>query len=207
MAAPSETRDPNTVIPPARFHHVVFKTRNLAAMKEFYSTLIGTDDVANLTMGPVQGSFTTYDEANHRVAFFGADIWAGEVAPANVGLHHIAYEYDALADLVHTYRRMLALGHAPVWTTDHGPTISFYFYDPDGNQVELQVDNFPDEPGKSKEFMRHDEQYNRPNYPGEDIDMEQFLAAFDAGMSPAELHEKSWAGEFRPAVPVGPPGM
>ena len=34
------------------------------------------------------------------------------------------------------------LGITPYWTVDHGPTTSLYYRDPDGNQVELQIDNF-----------------------------------------------------------------
>jgi hypothetical protein len=30
----------------------------------------------------------------------------------------------------------------PHWCINHGPTTSLYYHDPDGNQIELQVDNF-----------------------------------------------------------------
>jgi len=30
----------------------------------------------------------------------------------------------------------------PYWCINHGPTTSLYYHDPDGNQIELQVDNF-----------------------------------------------------------------
>jgi hypothetical protein len=32
-----------------------------------------------------------------------------------------------------------------VWTINHGPTTSLYYADPDGNRVELQIDNFETE--------------------------------------------------------------
>ena len=34
-------------------------------------------------------------------------------------------------------------GIRPVFPINHGPTTSMYYADPDGNQIELQVDNFP----------------------------------------------------------------
>jgi hypothetical protein len=39
-----------------------------------------------------------------------------------------------------------------VWTTNHGPTTSLYYRDPDGNKIELQVDNF-DTPDDANLFM------------------------------------------------------
>lgn len=33
-------------------------------------------------------------------------------------------------------------GMRPTWCTNHGPTTSIYYKDPDGNNLETQVDNF-----------------------------------------------------------------
>ena len=54
----------------------------------------------------------------------------------------MSYTYASLEDLVATYERLKGLGIEPYWTIDHGPTTSLYYRDPDGNQVELQIDNF-----------------------------------------------------------------
>jgi catechol 2,3-dioxygenase len=45
------------------------------------------------------------------------------------------------------------LGIEPVLTADHGASTAFYYNDPDGNSVELTVDNFGDW-DKSSEYMR-----------------------------------------------------
>ena len=58
------------------------------------------------------------------------------------GVHHMAFTYASLADLVATYQRLDGLGIRPVTCINHGPTTSMYYADPDGNQVELQVDNY-----------------------------------------------------------------
>ena len=42
-----------------------------------------------------------------------------------------------------TFERLKNLGIKPYWCINHGPTTSMYYRDPDGNQVELQIDNFP----------------------------------------------------------------
>lgn len=37
---------------------------------------------------------------------------------------------------------MKAWGHRPHWTVNHGNSTSFYYRDPDGNEVETMLDNF-----------------------------------------------------------------
>ena len=41
-----------------------------------------------------------------------------------------------------SYARLKGLGIEPDACVNHGVTTSLYYADPDGNQVELQVDNF-----------------------------------------------------------------
>ena len=57
-----------------------------------------------------------------------------------VGVEHIAFTYGGPDDLFQTYERLKADGITPYWTINHGPTLSFYYRDPDLNQVELQID-------------------------------------------------------------------
>ena len=38
--------------------------------------------------------------------------------------------------------RLKGEGIEPYWCLNHGPTTSMYYKDPDGNKVELQIDNF-----------------------------------------------------------------
>ena len=57
-------------------------------------------------------------------------------------MHHIAYTYAGLGELLSTYRRLKAGGIEPARCINHGPTTSMYYRDPDGLRVELQVDDF-----------------------------------------------------------------
>lgn len=47
-----------------------------------------------------------------------------------------------LGDLLGNYYRLKSKGIEPVRTINHGPTISFYYRDPENVMLELQVDNF-----------------------------------------------------------------
>jgi len=86
-------------------------------------------------------AFLTYDDEHHRVAIINTpDSPAAD--PAAAGVHHIAYTYAGLGELLATYRRLKASGIEPARCINHGPTTSMYYRDPDGLRVELQIDNF-----------------------------------------------------------------
>ena len=87
-------------------------------------------------------AFLTYDDEHHRIALLHVP-GAPDRSPDAAGVEHVAYTYASLADLVATYERLKNAGITPYWTINHGPTTSMYYRDPDGNQVELQVDNYP----------------------------------------------------------------
>ena len=54
----------------------------------------------------------------------------------------MAYTYDMLDQLLDSYEQLKALGIRPYWCVHHGITVSMYYGDPDGNQMESQVDCF-----------------------------------------------------------------
>jgi catechol 2,3-dioxygenase-like lactoylglutathione lyase family enzyme len=92
--------------------------------------------------------FITYDDEHHRVAFIKVPrplripgvVW--KINRKFWGFDHVAFTHDRLETLVATHRRLADAGIEPVWCINHGPTTSMYYEDPDGNRVELQVDNF-----------------------------------------------------------------
>jgi len=87
-------------------------------------------------------TFLTYDEEHHRLAIVNTpDLPAADRTAA--GVDHVAFSYAGLCDLLATYERLKASDVVPYWCINHGPTTSLYYRDPDDNQVELQVDNFP----------------------------------------------------------------
>ena len=86
-------------------------------------------------------AFLTYDDEHHRIAI--ARIPGLEEAPAmHAGTDHIAFTHADLGDLLNTWARLKSEGIEPYWCLNHGPTTSMYYKDPDGNKVELQIDNF-----------------------------------------------------------------
>jgi catechol-2,3-dioxygenase len=181
------------------FHHVTLKTTRKEEMIAWYRLVVGLEPNWN----GAEGAWLSNDRANHRMALL--------VAPAvrddpdklvHAGLHHTAYEFGSLGGLLENYARLREHGIEPHITLDHGMTISLYYLDPDGNSVELQVDNFLDW-DKSSNWMRTSPEFNA-NPIGTPCDPAAMLEAHRAGMNHEELHRAAYAGEYPPTVPPDP---
>jgi catechol-2,3-dioxygenase len=147
------------------------------------------------------GAWLTNDEANHRLALLAPEgIVDDPDKIAHAGLHHIAFEYPSLVDLLDAYERLRPLGIEPHACLDHGMTISFYYVDPDGNSVELQADNFGGDWSRSSAFL-HTPEF-RANPIGVTVDPAKMLAERVAGVAAEELHRRAYLGEFSPETPL-----
>lgn len=177
-------------------HHVTLKTSRVAEMVDWYGKLVGCHP--NFT-GP-EGSWTTNDAANHRVAFLA--IPPGTDDPQKLrhaGMHHMAFEFPSMQALIDNYFRLEPLGVLPHICLDHGLTMSFYYVDPDGNSVELQSDNFGNW-DQSSEYMRSSPDF-KANPIGVEVDPPKLAKALAAGLGVREVLERSRKGEYLPATP------
>jgi catechol 2,3-dioxygenase len=201
--------DSRKIIHPT-LHHYGLTTARLEAMARWYATVLGMSVVfeTSSSLGKdspiaVSAVWVTNDKANHRIGLIAiSQLTNDPQRSAHTRLQHIAYEYVSLDDLLDTYLRLKEEGILPVLSADHGPTVSLYYADPDGNSVELVADNFVDWE-KSGHFMRTSPQFAAQPM-GSYVDPEKLVAARAAGASSAEIHRRAYAGEFAPASPVDP---
>jgi catechol-2,3-dioxygenase len=187
--------DDETVIKPA-IHHINLKTTRLPEMIDWYGTSVGLTPNFSSPMG----AFLTNDAANHRIAL--TALPAFHTDPDKLtrdGMHHVAFEYGSLDELLGSYLRMKREGILPHACVDHGLTTSFYYLDPDSNSVELQCDNYGDW-AKSTEFLRSDQRFVEDPI-GKLLDPDAFVAARQSGVEPWDLHERAYSGEFPPSSP------
>jgi len=124
-------------VAPVTFAHIVLRTGHKEAMVEWYRTVLE----AEVALANPLLTFLTFDDEHHRIAILGMPGLAPATQPA-AGLEHFAFTYASLGDLFATYKRLRAAGILPYWCINHGPNLSFYYRDPDGNQIELQIDVF-----------------------------------------------------------------
>jgi catechol 2,3-dioxygenase-like lactoylglutathione lyase family enzyme len=177
-----------SAISPSKLAHVVLVTPQFEAAKAWYRSVLN----AHPTYENSQVCFMTYDDEHHRIGLINMPDLA-PAPPGIAGLDHLAFTYDTLGELLASYQRLRGLGIEPYWTINHGPTISFYFRDPDGNKVELQYDVFRTVPDIDAFFASgaYDE-----NFMGIIIDADDLLVRFEAGEDIASLTR-------RPELPEG----
>lgn len=152
------------------------------------------------------GVWLTNDRANHRIALMSLPgVSEDRDKNAHTRMQHVAFEYETIDDLLNSYSRMKGIGIMPIASVDHGATTSFYYKDPDGNMIELQVDNFGDW-DKSREYMGNSQEMMK-NPLGVQVDPDLMIVAANGGASHDDLHRRALAGEFSPSQPVDPTSM
>lgn len=127
---------------PTKFAHIVYRTRRFEEMVKWYERVFE----ARVQYKNPALAFLTYDDEHHRFAFANLEVLDPGGKPgggqSDAGVDHVAYTYASLRDLVDTYSRLKKEGIKPYWPIRHGPTLSLYYKDPDGNRLEFQVDCF-----------------------------------------------------------------
>jgi catechol 2,3-dioxygenase len=182
----------STVIHP-KFHHFNLKTTRLDEMIDFYAVLVGAEVVFRDDVG----AWLSNDKANHRIALLAFPGFVDDPEKeTRTGLHHTAFEYGGFEDLNASYLRLKEEGIEPSFCIDHGMTFSYYYTDPDGNHVELQVDNFGDW-AKSTAWMRTSEDF-AANPIGQFVDPAKVAADHAAGVEFEEIHANAMAGGYAP---------
>jgi catechol-2,3-dioxygenase len=165
-------------IRPAKFVHVVYRTRRFEQMLRWYQIVF---DAKVQHQNPAL-AFLTYDGEHHRFALANLEVLQPGGTEADrrgmIGVDHVAYTYASLNDLFENYAQLKAQGIMPYWCIHHGVTVSMYYADPDGNQMEFQVDSY----GSNEEanaFMAGP--HFAANPIGVEYDPEDWLAKLRAG--------------------------
>ncbi len=174
-------------IRPAYLAHVVLRTAQPGALIEWYRQVLN----AEIAHASELITFLTYDEEHHRIAIAKMPV-TGKRAMARAGVDHFSFGYASLNDLLVHHQALHEVGIEPIWSINHGPTISLYYQDPDRNVVELQVDTF----STTAEFEALTEKLDFEDNPiGVDIDPFVLKARLDAGEDPAVLMERAVIGK------------
>lgn len=171
-------------IRPKTFAHIVYRTYRFQQMLDWYQRVFG----AKIQYQSPVIAFVTYDEEHHRVALLNLGIIKGESdarAPrGEPGMDHVAYGYRSLTELMDKYLELKAKDILPYWCIHHGITVSLYYADPDGNQMEFQADCFPTV-DQANAFMYGPHFETNPI--GVEFDPEAMIAKLRAGTPESEL--------------------
>jgi len=173
---------------PFEIAHVNYHTSRLKEMKAWYLTLLEGETV----FANDDYAFLTYDQDFHRIALI-RESKLGDKSGREATAHHAAFAYASLEDLIHTYERLAEKGIHPVRIINHGPTISLYYRDPDGNQAELQVNNF----GSMTEILKFLKTGRFAADPiGIEFNIHRFIERLRKGATKEELFHMTYEGEL-----------
>lgn len=182
-----------------RLAHIVLNTNRLAQMRDWYCSVLG----AHVVHENPGLCFLTFDDEHHRLALLASPVAPfTERTPTTVGLQHTAYTFPDLASLLEKFSELREVGITPLVPIQHGVTTSIYYRDPDGNAVELQIDNFA-EPDHATAYMCAPEYAEDPVGPS--FDPQEMADALRRGTSVEELITRAWAKQAVP--PIADPVM
>ena len=176
-----------STIRPAKFAHVVYRTRRFEQMINWYETVFG----ARVQYQNPGLAFLTYDDEHHRFAFANMSLFQPDGTETErqgaIGVDHVAYTYGSIRELLETYDVLKNKDIHPYWAIHHGITASLYYADPDGNQMEFQVDRF-EEAADASAFMQDNFALNPV---GVEFNPDEWLAKLRAGAPESEFLVRS----------------
>ncbi|KAK6818942.1 Glyoxalase/Bleomycin resistance protein/Dihydroxybiphenyl dioxygenase [Apiospora arundinis] len=179
-------------VSPTDLCHVVLQTTpaNFEPMIQFYLTALN----ATVVHQTHSLCFVAYDDKHHGIALAANEaLTPKDPARPQVGMHHIAFGFPRLADLADGYEYRASQGIRPVRCLNHGISTSMYYADPDGNQVELQVNSF-DTPDETTAYMASPAFVDNPN--GVEFDADEFLRRVRSGLEDdAAIKQRPEGGE------------
>ena len=120
--------------------HVVFYVRDLERSVKFYTEVVGlglSGRIFNNRAAVLSGGST-----HHELLLIQVGEAQGPMHGKRIGLYHVGWKIGESIDELRTlYNRIIELGYDIDGLSDHTISQSIYLRDPDGNEVELYVDD------------------------------------------------------------------
>ena len=123
-------------MPVQRLNHAVLYVRDVERSSAFYRDVLGFRakmEMPGAVFLQAEGSTNDHDLGLFQI---GAAAGASTAGRSTVGLYHLAWEVDTLAELSRIRDALLQAG-ALVGASDHGTTKALYAQDPDGIEFEV----------------------------------------------------------------------
>ena len=120
--------------------HVVYYVQELERSIGFYTEVVGLDLQGRIFNG--RAALLSGGSTHHELLLIQVGEAQGPLQGRRIGLYHVGWKVgDSLEQLKAVYRKINALGPPIEGTSDHTVSQSIYLRDPDGNEVELYVDD------------------------------------------------------------------
>jgi len=120
--------------------HIVFYVRDLQRSLAFYRDVVGLEVVGSIFHG--RAALLSGGRTHHELLLIEVGDAPGPLSGRRIGLYHVAFKVGEDLDTLRAARdRVLGNGHVLSGQSDHTVSQSLYLRDPDGNEVELFVDD------------------------------------------------------------------
>ena len=120
--------------------HVVFYVRDLERSVKFYTEVVGLDISGMIFNG--RAALLSGGSTHHELLLIQVGEVQGPVHGRRIGLYHVGWKVgDSIDELKSLYNKLNDNDYPIDGLSDHTISHSIYLRDPDGNEVELYVDN------------------------------------------------------------------
>ena len=131
-----------------RVGHLVLQSEKSRILAEILHRVLGFPQVGENDRGMLFFS-TDVNDNHHMLAIREAKPGAPMPNPEQIGMEHVSFEVASFAELQEVYRKFKENNVKFHQTIFHGVAKSIYFFDPDGNLLEVYCNVPPEEYRKS----------------------------------------------------------
>lgn len=120
--------------------HVVFYVRDLERALHFYTAVVGLSEKGRIFGN--RAAVLSTGHSHHELLLIQVGEAPGPLNGRRIGLYHVGWKVgESLDELRAAYRRIVDNGYSIDGMSDHTVSQSLYLRDPDGNELELFVDD------------------------------------------------------------------
>ena len=120
--------------------HVVYYVHDLQRSLRFYEQAVGLSIKGTIFNG--RAALLSGGRTHHELLLIEVGDAPGPLTGKRAGLYHVGWKVgESLDELREVKQRLESLGYSVEAMSDHTISYSLYLRDPDGNEVELYVDN------------------------------------------------------------------
>lgn len=124
----------------AELAHVVLYVRDLTRSVQFYRDIVGLPLIGEIFNG--RAAMFSSGRAHHELLLIGVGDAPGPLHGRRLGLYHIGWKIGDSLDALRAMKTRLEQANVPIdGVSDHTVSQSLYVRDPDGNELELFVDD------------------------------------------------------------------
>ncbi|MCH2446498.1 MAG: VOC family protein [Candidatus Marinimicrobia bacterium] len=121
--------------------HIVFYVRDLETSLKFYEKVLGLKRIEGGEL-PFKAAALTSGRTHHELLLIEVGDAPGPPPGPRRGFYHAGFKIgDSLDELKKAYHELYSAGIQVKGMSDHTISKSIYLHDPDGNEIELYVDD------------------------------------------------------------------